>query len=235
MVSTPLFISLLLLLSSGLAPSRALPLTLAPTSTAVSNDARPFGMAAAHIIAAVPSTVNCPSSNPGPCRTAAQIAPLINKSFSKFGFLSRGEQAAIFSLMAFESGNFAFDVNVFPGRPGQGTRNMMMFDFILPYALQYNRSAVRAIRSDLSPSSRASDVTDDAQKNAIRATVLDDTLSFASAAWFLRTHCSSQIATGLKSETDSAFNAYMGPDCIGAGEDPARLALYKTTLTAMGG
>jgi hypothetical protein len=113
-------------------------------------------------------------------------------------------------------------------------RNMMMFNFILPYALQYSRPAVHAIRPDLNSNSTAADVPDDAQKNAIRATVLDDTLSFASAAWFLRTHCSPQIAVGLKSATDDAFNTYMGSGCVGAGQDPARLALYHATLTAMG-
>jgi len=162
------------------------------------------------------------------------MAPFINKSFSKFGFLTRGEQAAIFALMAFESGNFMFDVNVSPGRPGQGTRNMMMFNFILPYAVEYNRTAVHAIRPDLNFNSTVANVPDDSQKNAIRATVLDDTLSFASAAWFLRTHCSPQIGLGLQSATDDAFNAYMGSTCVGAGQDPARIALYHATLTAMG-
>jgi hypothetical protein len=110
----------------------------------------------------------------------------------------------------------------------------MMFDFVLPYAVEYNRSAVHAIRSDLNSRSTATDVPDDAQKNAIRATVLGDTLSFASAAWFLRTQCSPQIATGLEFATVDAFNAYMGSDCVGAVQDPARLALYQTTLAAMG-
>jgi hypothetical protein len=111
---------------------------------------------------------------------------------------------------------------------------MMMFDFILPYAVQYSRNAVRAIRPDLTSRSRAADVPDDTEKNAIRATVLDDTLSFGSAAWFLRTHCGPQIALGLKAGTADAFNAYMGPDCVGAGTDPTRLAVYQATLTAMG-
>jgi len=233
MISTKLAISFLFVLASGLAPL-AWAVPVAPTSTAVSNaTVIPFGMTPAQITAAVPSTASCASGEPA-CRTADQMAPFINQSFSKFGFMTRGEQAAIFALMAFESGNFVFDVNVFPGRPGQGTRNMMMFDFILPYAVQYSREAVHAIRPDLNSTSTAADVPDDAQKNAIRATVLDDTLSFASAAWFLRTHCSPQIAVGLKSATDDAFNAYMGSGCVGAGQDPARLALYHATLTAMG-
>jgi len=219
--------SFLLVLSFGLAYAR-------PISPAVPTaNQKPFGITAAQIQTATPSTARCDTGASAACRTSDQIATFVNKSFAKFGFTTSGEQAAIYSLMAFESGNFVFDVNKFPGRPGQGTRNMMMFDFILPYALQYNRTAVLAIRPDLTSKSTAADVPDDAQKNAIRATVLDDTLSFASAAWFLRTKCSPEIANGLKSGTAEAFNAYMGSGCIGAGEDPARLALYQTTLAAM--
>jgi len=229
--------SFVLLLSFGLASARPVPAT---TTTAINgNDnnnnptTRPFGMTAAQILQAVPSTASC-APEVKACRTASQIAPLVNKSFAKYGFITPGEQAALFSLMAFESGNFVFDVNAFPGRPGQGTRNMMMFDFILPYALQFNRTAVLAIRPDLTTQSTAADVPSDEERNAIRATVLGDDLSFGSAAWFLRTKCSSQIAIGLRSATADAFNRYMGPECIGAGEDPARLTGYQTTLTAMG-
>jgi hypothetical protein len=110
---------------------------------------------------------------------------------------------------------------------------MMMFDFILPYALENNASAVQAIRPDLNLNSTAADVPDDNQKNQIRATVLGDDLSFASAAWFLRTRCNASISEGLKSASDDAFNAYMGSGCINAGQDPARLTLYKATLDAM--
>lgn len=226
-----------LLLSFGLASARPISTTTVAAINGSDNNnnatIRPFGMTAAQILQAVPSTASC-ASEVKACRTATQIAPLVNKSFAKFGFITPGEQAALFSLMAFESGNFAFDVNAFPGRPGQGTRNMMMFDFILPYALQFNRTAVLAIRPDLTSQSTAADVPNDDEKNAIRATVLSDDLSFASAAWFLRTKCPSRIAIGLQSATADAFNAYMGPDCIGAGQDPARLTGYQTTLAAMG-
>ncbi|PVF98374.1 hypothetical protein CPB86DRAFT_705243, partial [Serendipita vermifera] len=139
-------------------------------------------------------------------------APFINASFKKYNFTTVGEQAALFSLMAFESGNFKFDVNMFPGRPGQG---------------------IHAIRADLNSNSRAADVPSDDQKNQIRATVLGDELSFASAAWFLRTRCNASISEGLKSASTEAFNNYMGSGCINAGQDPARLELYQTTLNAM--
>jgi len=179
-----------------------------------------------------PSTSSCDGT--AACRTADQAVTFINKSFQKFGFSTVGEQAAIFSLMAFESGDFEYDVNISPGTPGQGTRNMMTFDYILPYAIEFNASAVQVIRPDLTSQSTAADVPDDDQRNAIRATVLGDELSFASAAWFLRTQCGADIAQGLQAATTDGFNAYMGSGCVNAGQDPSRLTLYQAALTAMG-
>lgn len=76
-------------------------------------------MTSAQIIQVAPSTSSCDGTTA--CRTADQAVTFINKSFQKFGFSTVGEQAALFSLMAFESGNFEYDVNVSPGRPGQGS------------------------------------------------------------------------------------------------------------------
>lgn len=71
------------------------------------------------IVAAAPGSAGCDGS--ASCRTADQAAPLIQAAFDKFNFNTPGEQAAIMALMAFETGDFKFDVNVFPGRPGQGS------------------------------------------------------------------------------------------------------------------
>lgn len=92
--------------------------TLAAATTSVgSTDFA--GITASQILQAAPSTASC-DDTPS-CRTAAQAVPFINEGFEKYGFYTVGEQAALFSLMAFESGNFKYDVNVFPGRPGQGS------------------------------------------------------------------------------------------------------------------
>ena len=54
-----------------------------------------------------------------------------------FGIFSNGEVAAALGTMAFESGEFKYNHNMFPapGRPGQGTRNMQMASYNLQYAL----------------------------------------------------------------------------------------------------
>jgi hypothetical protein len=51
------------------------------------------------------------------CHTAAQAADPINKSFEKYGIKTAGEQAALLSLMLFESQGFAYNRNHFP-EPG---------------------------------------------------------------------------------------------------------------------
>jgi len=210
--------------SSAASPTSSADLT---TASASSNDN--FGITADQIRAVLPDAATC--DNSPSCRTADQAAPLINQAFQKFNFNTVGEQAAIFSLMAFESGHFKFDTNL-SGRPGQGTRNMMMFDYVLAYALEFNPDGVRSVRPDLTSSSTANDVQDEGQRNAIRATVLGDELSFASGAWFLREKCDGSVAQGLQAANDDGFNNYM-TQCIGVGTDPARLALYQATLAAM--
>jgi len=200
-----------------------------PVTASASSSNGNFGITPDQIRTVLSDAATCDSS--ASCRTADQAAPFINQSFQKFNFNTVGEQAAIFALMAFESGHFKFDTNQ-GGTVGQGTRNMMMFNFVLPYALEFNPDAVRAIRSDLTSSSTANDVSDDDQKNAIRATVLGDDLSFASAAWFLREKCDGSVAQALQAANDDGFNNYM-TQCVGVGADPGRLAIYQATLAAM--
>lgn len=201
----------------------------ADTTTASASSNGNLAITADQIRTILPDTATCDGT--ASCRTADQAAPFITQSFQQFNFSTVGEQAAIFSLMAYESGHFKFDTNQ-AGTPGQGTRNMMMFNFILPYALEFNPDGVNAVQSGLTSSSTPADVPSDDQKNAIRATVLGDDLSFASAAWFLRTQCSGSVAQGLQAANDDGFNNYM-TQCVGVAAASDRLAIYQATLAAM--
>lgn len=66
-------------------------------------------------------TCNNPPA-PGECATAEQAAPVINTSFDTYHVTSPAEKAAVISLMAFESEDFKYNRNHFPGRPGQGSK-----------------------------------------------------------------------------------------------------------------
>jgi hypothetical protein len=85
---------------------------------------------AAAIQAIMPTSKSCADAKfPDECRTAEQAAPFISKACAD---LSTGECAATIALMGLESVEMKFKHNVSPGRPGQGTANMMMADVGLP-------------------------------------------------------------------------------------------------------
>ena len=83
------------------------------------------------------NTTSCSGAPfPAECADADRAAPAISTSFEKYQIKSRGAQAAMIAIMVFESGSFKYNKNHFPGRPGQGTRNMQMPDFNREYAIQ---------------------------------------------------------------------------------------------------
>jgi hypothetical protein len=65
------------------------------------------------------SCANAPAA--GECATAAEAVPIINDVFTSYQISSPGEQAALLSLMAFETGDFKYNRNHFPGVAGQGS------------------------------------------------------------------------------------------------------------------
>jgi hypothetical protein len=76
------------------------------------------------IEAIMPKSTSCEGAEfPNECRTAEQAAPFVAKALIPF---SNEEKAALLALMGFESVDFRYKHNVFPGVEGQGTANMMM-------------------------------------------------------------------------------------------------------------
>ena len=84
------------------------------------------------VVAAVPGSAGCDGS--ASCRTADQAAPLLQAAFDKYGFNTPGEQAAIIALMATESADFKFDINVSANRAGQGSA----YPLICPARIAYH-------------------------------------------------------------------------------------------------
>jgi hypothetical protein len=168
-----------------------------------------------------PDTANCPSSGDFfyECRTAEQAAPRIAKSFQDYGLTTPGEQAAALSIMLFESAEFKYNRNHWPGRPGQGTRNMQMPNFNLLYA----------------KSLFSADKVTSAQSSGGVVGVLNilrpDEYAFGSAAWFIKTQCSADIQKGLQSGTQAGWEAYI-TDCVGTTPD-GRLAYWQKSIKAL--
>jgi hypothetical protein len=183
------------------------------------------------IDAAVASCDNEPIA--GECRDAKEAAPFINASFDKYEITSVGEKAALLSLIFFETGALKYDRNHFPapGRPGQGTRNLMMFPGVWQYASTLPETADKA--KALLPSGNADSATDE-QKNAVRELVLGDELSFASAAWYYKTNCGNDaaIVEGLKAETQAGWEAYI-TKCVYTTAAPERQTSWAKALEVL--
>ncbi|EEB93267.1 hypothetical protein MPER_08104 [Moniliophthora perniciosa FA553] len=158
---------------------------------------------------------SCANSNfPDECRDAAQALPFVNKAFADYDITTTGEKAALLSLMSFETGGFAFNINHFPG-PAQQALDLA------------------------GPDPNDPSITDDT-KNAVRELVLGDDLSFASAAWFYKesgeakTGCTANadVVQGLQAETLDGWTVYI-EKCIGTTVTPDRQAGWEAALNAL--
>ncbi|ETS86699.1 hypothetical protein PFICI_00527 [Pestalotiopsis fici W106-1] len=175
------------------------------------------------ILAIAPDSASCDSSN-DECRTNVQAAPLLIDAFDKYDIRTTAEIAGILSLMAYESVNFAYKRNKSPGRPGQGTANMQMFDYNVKYA---------ATLSDLTTQVAAlGTITTDDGKNQLLDLVVDDQYNFGSGPWFYSTQCTDAQRTALQKGDDDGFAQYMA--CVGVTVTDDRNAYWTRAKTAFG-
>ena len=113
----------------------------------------------------------------------------------------------------------------------------MTFPFVAQYAL--DTPEVSSQVASIAPGINANMSFDQFNQtpadtmNAVRALVLRDDLSFASAAWFLRTKCTPDIAHGLASASDEAWTRYMTL-CIGVDDTSERHAVFQKARQAYG-
>lgn len=179
---------------------------------------------AASIVAKIaPGASSCTDTS-SECRTAEQAAPYLIDAMQKYGVTTTAEIAGILALMAFESVDFAYKHNISPGRPGQGTANMQMFDYNYEYAKSI---------SELSDSVAAlGTITTSDQQNQLLALVTDDKYNFGSGPWFYTTKCTTAQRTALQAGTDAGFAAYMG--CVGVTVTDERSAYWTRAKEAFG-
>ena len=185
--------------------------------------ARAGTLTAEQIQSIAPGTANCPGDNTQwtyECRTAAQAAPHIEKSFEDYKIVSPGEKAAVLSLMLYESAEFKYNRNHFPGVPGQGTRNMQSPD--------YNAQYAQAIFSSEKVQKAQSKGGVVGVLNALRPAQY----SFASAAWFLTSQCSQEVRQGLQSGTQEGWASYIST-CVGTTVNSQRLSYWQKSLQAL--
>ncbi|MCJ1251561.1 hypothetical protein MMC30_008796 [Trapelia coarctata] len=150
-------------------------------------------------------------------------------SFNRYGISSPGEIAALISLMAYETGDFRYQVNL-AGTPGQGTRNMQAARFNILYASSIPALAaqVKAITGGAATGRLSA-----SQLNAVLALLTGNAdYDWGSAAWFLTTQCPG-VRTGLQSATLASWQNYI-QNCIGIAPTGDRQAGWTTAKQALG-
>ncbi|EOA86347.1 hypothetical protein ACJQWK_06064 [Exserohilum turcicum] len=172
------------------------------------------GLTAATLVTIAPKTQSCSGADfPEECADATKAAAALNKAFATYKITAKGEQAAIVAYELFESGDFKYKKNHFPGRPGQGTRMMAMPPFIEKYA-----TSVAGADAVQQAKAKGGDAGLVAVLDLVNS---DDEKSFGSAAWFVSTQCSADVRAGLAAATEDGWTKFL-TDCVGTTADPAR-------------
>lgn len=156
--------------------------------------------AVSQLLAIAPSSDTCADAPiPSECTvTTASLAQIIIASFGRHSVTTGLEQAALLSWMAFESAEWKYNRNHFPapGRPGQGTRVMMMPNYVAEFASGFEEltDEVTAAGGDL---------------DRILDSVLGDEYSFAAAAWFYDTQCTQEVKEGVKTGGEQGWEEFV--------------------------
>ncbi|KAL9108130.1 MAG: hypothetical protein Q9227_007106 [Pyrenula ochraceoflavens] len=168
----------------------------------------------------MPTAKDCntpaPSAGSDECISASDaVKPLVD-SFHKYSVSTGGEQAALLSWMAFESNELKYNINHFPGTPGQGTRCMLSPSFVSKY--------VAAL-----PELKGKTASDPASTLKL---VLDPEHSLGSAAWFYSSQCDDSVKTGLQQGSDQAFQDFM-TKCVSTTMVDKRMQYWNAAKKAL--
>jgi hypothetical protein len=179
------------------------------------------------LIRIAPSTASCEGAAfPEECADATRAAEAINLAFETYGISSSGERAGLVAYMLFESGDFRYSKNHFPGRPGQGTRMMGMPPLVKLYAESV--AGVDAV-------ARAEAAGGDAGLDAVlRLANCNDEKSFGMAAWFLSTQCTNDTRGGLATGEMDGWHDFL-TSCVGTTLATERDTLWLATTQVLNG
>ncbi|KAJ2732411.1 hypothetical protein IW152_003806 [Coemansia sp. BCRC 34962] len=200
--------------------------TSAPTPTP---PAKALQLTQKQLDAAIPARAgsgSCASvSTPDECATNDKALVAINKALTKYGITRHSEAVAVIALMAYESGSWQYNTNHFPGRAGQGTRAMLMFNFVESYA--------KSLHPEEATKALAGGITD-ASMNSVRGLVLNDNDSFGSGFWYLVTHAVAyhNSAGKLRDGNLDDFKDYVVSG-VGASWDSTRQTIWEAVNSAV--
>ncbi|EXJ78241.1 hypothetical protein A1O3_09402 [Capronia epimyces CBS 606.96] len=172
-----------------------------------------------------PSSNSCTGAQfPSECVVSSiSVVQAMVDGFAQYNVTTAPEQAALLSWMAFESGEFKYNRNHFPapGRPGQGTRAMLMPNFVQEYA---------ASIAELKPQVAAAGSDPD----KILALVMPDKYAFAAAAWYYNVHCTADQKTQVREGGRAGWQDGFVTACVGTTFTDDRLAYWTRACNALG-
>lgn len=191
----------------------------------------------AQVLAAAPESGSCGGG--GECSTADAAAKALNDAFATYGLKTLGQKAGMIAYMAFESEGFRWNTNQYPGRPGQGTKSMLMFAHLYNFAKSFPE--LQAAVAQNSPGgvlaevnySNADTIIDDGKKNAIRALVLTDAYTFKGGPWYLTSYPSATCDKNQLNNGYQGFVATMGAPCYYVTVDEGRKARWCSAVKAL--
>ena len=198
----------------------------------------PIGdITAAQVLAAAPETGSC--NGGGECSNANVAAKALNDAFTAYKLTTLGQKAGMIAYMAFESGGFKWNTNQYPGRPGQGTKCMLMFAHLYNFAKSFPE--LQSAVAQNSPGGQLAEVNfsnadsmfSDSAKNAIRALVLGDLYTFKSAPWYLTSYSAATCDKNQLNNGYQGFVATMGAPCYYVTVDAGRKASWCLAIKAI--
>lgn len=194
-----------------------------PTRTVVERST-----AAEILLQIAPSSSSCANAPyPSECATNVDAAPYLIAAFENYKITNPSEIAAVLALMAYETGEFKYNINHSANTPGQGTRNMQMITYNYEYA-----NSFPALQSQVAAIATSSSSLSSTQANAVRALVLGPDYEWGSGAWFLASQCAS-IRPTLQAGGLAGFTAYMS--CVGVSPSEGdRLTYWDRAAAAFG-
>lgn len=196
---------------------------------------------AAQVSQFAPGTSMCTESNTE-CSTAETAATALNDAFYAYSLTTLCQKAGLIAYMAYESADFAYNINIYPppGRSGQGTKCMLMFPHLYNFALSFpelkpqvlNLSPPEAQTAGVTFSNYESLFPDDTC-NQIRELVLPDKYAFKCAAWFVTSYLEVTCDKTTLNNGMDGFVQTMESPCFGVDVTPDRQSKYCTTMMAL--
>ncbi|KAJ9054664.1 hypothetical protein DSO57_1011666 [Entomophthora muscae] len=170
--------------------------------------------------------------------TCGKAADYINKALAKYNLNAPAQVAFFLSIISVESGNLTFNKNVWPGRPGKGTRSMMM-PINLHAFLKDSPEILASHPSLRSIAEKPYDDTNDKAKTDVLDVLMQPEYSFEPGAWWIQKGAEkmqpgcTRFYSTLESEVTITTLDALLKSCVGVDSNEARRQAFETALKAI--